>query len=62
MQPASSQSSMTREQAMERDLSLLRGTLMTLTFRGQQYVVNQSAVDRSLKVKVVYRGQKLHQN
>ena len=53
---------MTREQGMERDLSLLRGTLMTLTFRGQQYVVNQSAVDRSLKDKVVYRGQKLHQN
>ena len=47
---------------MERDLSLLRGTFMTLTYRGQEYVVNQSAVERNLKDKVVYRGQKLHQN
>jgi len=35
---------------------------MTLTYRGQKYVVNHSAVDRKLQDKVVYRGQKLHQN
>ena len=39
------------------DLSLLRGTLMTLTYRGQKYtktVVAASALRRSA---LVYRGQ-----
>ncbi|QNI73822.1 hypothetical protein SynNOUM97013_01765 [Synechococcus sp. NOUM97013] len=38
---------------------MLRGTLMTLTYRGQKYVVNNAPAERKQSGNVVYRGQKL---
>ena len=35
---------------------------MTLTYRGQKYVVNHAPAERKQSANVVYRGQKLTSN